>query len=227
MAMDRRRMLAATAAAGLGLIAVPRPVLAKPPVPRLEFEVHREGSPIGHHHLRLHIATDGSTAVEIDIDLAVKFGFLTLYRYTHRNRELWDGEQLLTLDSTTDDNGERHQVAVRREGATLWLDAGRGREAIPGDVQTTSYWDRRMVLAGEWLDTQNGRLVRSAVTPAGSETIRAGGRLVRADRFDLNGDLTLSIWYAGPVWVRLAFQAQADGSRIEYHLRTPLPGSVA
>lgn len=224
--MDRRRMVAATAA-GLGLIVLARPVFAKPPVPRLEFEVRREGSPIGHHHLRLQNAADGRTIVEIEIDLAVKFGFLTLYRYTHRNRELWDGHRLLTLDSRTDDNGEQHAVTVRREGPTLWLDAGRGREAIPSETQTTSYWDRRMVEAGEWLDTQNGRLVRSTVTAAGSDTIRAGGRLVRADRYDLAGDLTLSIWYAGPVWVKLLFNAQADGSRIEYHLRTPLPGSVA
>lgn len=224
--MDRRRMVAATAA-GLGLMTVPRALAARPPVPRLEFEVRREGSPIGHHRLRVHPVADGSTAVEIDIDLAVKFGFLTLYRYTHRNRELWDGHRLLRLDSRTDDNGEQHAVTVRREGPTLWLDAGRGREAIPSDTQTTSYWDRRMVEAGEWLDTQSGRLVRSTVTAAGSDTVRAGGRLVRADRYDLAGDLTLSIWYAGPVWVRLEFKAQADGSRIDYHLRTPLPGFVA
>lgn len=224
--MDRRRLLAASAAS-VGALMLPRLGFARPPVPRLDFEVLREGSPIGHHHLRLRDGSDGTIGVEIDIDLAVKFGFLTLYRYTHRNRELWDGQLLLALDSETDDNGERHKVTVRREGPTLWLDAGRGREAIPSGTQTTSYWDRRMVEAGEWLDTQNGRLVRSTVTRGGSDMVRAGGRLVRAERYDLSGDLTLSLWYAGPVWVRLEFLASADRSRIEYRLKTPLPGTVA
>jgi hypothetical protein len=71
-----------------------------------------------------------------------------------------------------------------------------------------------------WLDTQRGRLARSSVTRAGRERVEAGGAMIEADRFRLEGDLTADLWYDSERWVRLAF-AGPDGSAIRYVLQPP------
>ena len=79
----------------------------------LDFDVLRKGASIGTH--RVSIRTDGPrTEVSIEIDLEVRFAFLTLYRYTHRARETWDADRLVALEASTDDNGTRTNVAAPR-----------------------------------------------------------------------------------------------------------------
>ncbi|MCM0020859.1 MAG: DUF6134 family protein, partial [Tagaea sp.] len=68
----------------------------------LEFDVLREGSPIGTHRVTID-RRDDEVRVEIAIDMAVRFAFLTVYRYTHRSRETWREGRLVALDAQTDD----------------------------------------------------------------------------------------------------------------------------
>ena len=118
--LDRRTLLA-------GALAMPATGLARPARPPTswgqEFAVSRDGAPIGQHRLRF--SQDGPrTTAEIDIELQVKLAFITVYRYRHVNRELWEGGRLLSFASRTDDNG----TAAPRPGAPLRRpDPGRGR----------------------------------------------------------------------------------------------------
>jgi hypothetical protein len=212
MLLDRRRMLLATLAAPCLGVA---PARATGPAAQ-EFLVTRNGAPIGHH--RLAFRTDGPRlVVEIDIELEVKLAFLTLYRYRHTNRELWEGERLLGFTSRTDDNGTAHRVEARRVRERIRVESGLGRIEAPGDTPPTGWWHRRLLGQGRWIDTQSGRLVTAAVTAKGMERVPALGRTIEADRFALQGDLALELWYAGERWVKLAF-AGPDGSAIDYRL---------
>jgi hypothetical protein len=181
-----------------------------------DFVVRRNGAVIGHHRLRFR--EEGSRlAVEIDIELEVKLAFLTLYRYRHTNRELWEGDRLSSFASRTDDNGTAHEVAARRIGERILVEGGGGPIEVPGDTPPTGWWHRRFLDHDRWIDTQSGRLVGGTVTPRGRESIAALGRSLAAERFTLAGDLGMELWYAGDHWVGLAF-AGPDGSAIDYRL---------
>jgi hypothetical protein len=182
----------------------------------LRFDVLRDGSEIGYHVLSFRQQAERLT-VDIDIELRVRFAFITAYRYEHRNREEWEAGRLLGFASRTNDNGTRSTVETRRDGDRLVIQGSEGRLSGPSDLLPTSYWHRDFMDRERWIDTQNGRIVQSAVTPDGSERIEAAGRTVEARRYRLRGDLEVDLWYEGERWVKLGFAAP-DGSRIDYRL---------
>lgn len=184
--------------------------------PLQEFAVDRNGSRIGHHKLRF--TRDGERlTVDIDILLEVKLAFITLYRYRHSNRELWEGGRLVSFASRTDDNGTPHRVEARRSGEVIQVESDQGRIEAPGDALPSTYWHRRFLGAPVWIDTQVGRLLSCKVAPMGTTQVLAAGTQVAADGFAVTGDLTLNLWYAKDHWVKLHFPG-SDGSSIDYRL---------
>ena len=182
-----------------------------------DFAVSRDGSPIGRHGLRF--TQDGArTTAEITIELQVKVAFITVYRYRHVNREIWDGDDLLSFASRTDDNGTAHRVQARRSGDRILVEGDQGTVEAPADALPTTYWHRRFLDRPQWIDTQNGRLLSCSVSSRGVERITALDREVAADRFAVAGDLQLDLWYVGEQWVKLAFPGP-DGTPIDYRLQ--------
>lgn len=184
-----------------GALAAPR---------TLEFDVLREGAPIGTHRVTLD-ERDGETRVEIAIDLAVRFAFLTVYRYTHRSTETWRDGKLVALDARTDDNGERTQVEARATAGGVAVRGSGGDYLAPADTIPTSYWNRDKVARRQLLDTQSGKLVDVAATRLSLDESGAKWRL--------SGDLEADLAY-GPAgdWTALAFVTR--GSRIVYVRRS-------
>lgn len=209
------RAWAQAARASLALVLLVAAPAAAGPIPdsnRIEFQVLRDGSPIGTH--TLDFSRIGSrVTVRIAIDLMVRFLGIPVYRYTHRNTEVWDGDRLVSIEATTDRNGTALSVRGQAGNGGILLETTQGgRFVAPADIVTTSYWHSRF-LQGRKLDTQGGKLLEVTVTPKGEE--RLPGDLV-ARRWHVAGDLRLDIWYdlAG-AWAGLRFAAE-DGSTITY-----------
>ena len=88
------------------------------------------GSPIGRHGLRF--TQDGArTTAEITIELQVKLAFITVYRYRHVNRELWDGDDCSA--SRAAPTTMAPPIASRRaaRGTGSWSRATRARSRRP------------------------------------------------------------------------------------------------
>jgi hypothetical protein len=65
------------------------------------------------------------------------------------------------------------------------------------------------------LDTQHGRLIDVTVRPGGDETVMLEGRSVAVKRFQVSGDLDLTIWYTHDgEWAKTSFEAR--GAEIVY-----------
>ena len=176
----------------------------------LEFDVLREGSPIGTHRVTID-DRDGETRVDIAIDLAVRFAFLTVYRYTHRSREIWRDGRLAALDAQTDDNGERTQVEARATAEGLAVTGSGGVYIAAHDTIPTSYWNRDKLARDRLLDTQSGKLIDVTAQRLTNDASGATWRL--------SGDLEADLAY-GPTgdWTALAFMTR--GSRIVYVRRS-------
>ena len=219
--LPRRRFLTTMAALGAGLgagVAMPGMALAAPVPPsnRFAFSVWRKGSQIGEH--RLTFREDGDQLiVDVDINLEVSFGFVTLFRYTHHNTEVWQGDRLLSLDSETHDDGDDYKLSVRQNGDVLDVDGFSGRFQVPADTLSSSYWNPETIYRSNILDTQRGFLMDLDTEWLGEETVESGTGPVAANRYRVTGDLTMDIWYSDAgQWVKLDFDTR--GTTISYRL---------
>lgn len=184
---------------------------------RIAFDVLRGDSPMGRH--TLDFARDGDrTTVDIAIDLEVKVAFVTAFKYTHRNREVWEGDRLVSLESETDDNGNAYAVTVSRAEDGLRLESNvHGTQTVPADTVPSSYWNTRTLEASQLLDTGQGRMLDVAVNPDGEAALRLRGQTVITDRFQIDSRIPIRIWYTKPgQWVGLQFSAR--GAQVNYQL---------
>ena len=212
LAMNRRHFVASAAAGGLLL-----PATARADTGLLAFDVSRNGSKIGSHSITLR--QDGNRVEsDIAIDLEVKLAFITAYRYTHRNHEVYVDDQLVSMQSWTDDNGSRYEVEARNRGDRLEVRGTDGTVELPASILPTTYWKPRMVQDASWINTQHGRLVEGRSELVGEEVVEVGGQSVECERFAIRGDIALDLWY-GPIgWTQLAFTVRGD-NHIRYTRR--------
>lgn len=201
---------------------------ASPPVERLDFDVFRGESQIGRHTLQF--SEDGEAVeVRIDIDLEVKFAFLTLFDYDHANTEVWRDGRLYRIETQTNRNGDAEFLRMQAAGDGLTVDGSRAEAPLlPASVVPTSYWNKQATLSqSSLLDSQNGRLLDIEVSEVGVEEIMAWDRTIEASRYRIDGELQLDLWYdANGVWVKLEFLDET-GTPIEYVLRPPAPTTLA
>lgn len=215
-----RRAFGKLAMAGGALLLPGVPALAAtvPPARVIPFMVAMDGGPVGTHTLAFN--RDGDRMV-VDIDIRLEVGsIITLFRYAHRNREVWENGRLVSLDTETDDDGTAYQVSGRASADGFRVTGGvEGDFVAPADVMPSSYWNIGTVDQTRVLDTQRGRMIDVATEQVGEETIEAAGTIVRANRYRMTGTLTVDVWYSYTgQWVKLAFNAR--GRDIEYTLAT-------
>ncbi|MGI9436035.1 MAG: DUF6134 family protein [Geminicoccaceae bacterium] len=203
---------------GFGLLAGPSWAIASAIEPTT-FIAYRNDSLFGYHKLNF---TESGPRLTVDIEIAFdyKLAFIPLYRYRHRNREIWEDGRLVALTTETDDDGTNYRVEAKAEGDRLLVSGSGGKLILPAGTPSTSYWNEKTLERGEWLDTQNGKLARSTVTSRNPEPIMVAGKEVIAKAYDLAGDITCTLWYHNDRWVKLRFIA-SDQSIIEYTIDMP------
>ncbi|MGR9091904.1 MAG: DUF6134 family protein [Gammaproteobacteria bacterium] len=195
---------------------------AEPARVDLAFDVLRKDKPMGSHTIS--VRRDGADLVaEIAIDLKIKFAFVTLFEYAHRNREVWRDNRLVSIDTTTNNDGKLFRIAGRAGADGFHVTDGDGVERVfaPG-VLPTSYWHPRTPAATQLLNTQTGELATVSITPAPTAPAAGPGR-----QYVVSGDLDLNLWYADGCLQKLNFRAPRDNSLIDYRRAAPAAGAAA
>ncbi len=176
------------------------------------FEILRNDRPIGMHWVDVEETGDG-LSVNTRIEMKVKFGPITMFRYEHRSEEFWRDGVLQTLDSWTDSNGRLLQLKAERTGDTLIVQGEDYDGPVPASAAPSSYWNKAIVDAEYLLNTQTGALIPISKEPLGMTETPAG---FDAEKFRLTGTVALDLWYDGPRWVGADFIVR--GERLKYRL---------
>jgi hypothetical protein len=203
--------------------------------PTITFAVIRNGENVGRHTLTFNQKGE-SQVVTIDSDITVRAMGLVAYRYIHHGNEVWAGEQLQSLQASTEDNGRKFSVFAQHVGSHLRVERTTAgpvaaaavdgfqapdtmRETLPASLMPTSQWNIRQVKQTQLLNTQYGTVAKVKVVPGGREQIRTSTRSIEATRYTYSGDLRMDLWYDDRGrWVKGIFVA-FDGSTIEYILQ--------
>ena len=206
-------LCASLAAVAVGALAAPL-TAALPPARQIAFAILSGDDPIGHHSVTFERRGE-DLVVDIDIGIEVRFAFLTLFRYQHENREVWRNGQLVSLDTTTDDDGTPYSVKARATPDGLWVDGAEGSFLAPKEVIPTSYWNPATIEQTRLLDTQRGGLLEVTIQPSGEDAVTVGSAVVPVRKYAVSGDLNLDVWYTPRgEWTKIAFEAR--GTTINY-----------
>lgn len=201
--------------AGVSILAV----AVEPAPASLAFDVLRKGKPMGRHTIS--VRRNGPDIIaDIAIDLKITFAFVTVFEYTHRNREVWRDNRLVSIETTTNNDGERFHIAGRADSTGFRVTNGSGVERMfAAEVLPTSYWHPRTPLATALLNTQTGELAKVSITPLPASPADTSAR-----QYVVTGDLDLNLWYADGCLEKLNFRAPSDDSLIDYR-RTSTPAT--
>jgi hypothetical protein len=187
-----------------------------PPTDSLNFQVSRNGSPIGTHVLAFS-RSGGDLTVHIDAAFRVGFGFITFYRYHHVGVERWRDGVFESLETTTNDNGRHFRVQARRVAGGVAIQAtGVPDQLVAGDALPLTHWAMAAMTA-PLFNPETGKMLRETAQPRGAGMVRlADGTPIRATGFTLKGEAPIEDWYdESRVWAALDAVGQ-DGSRITY-----------
>lgn len=218
--MNRRRFLGlvATAAAMPLLTSLPI-VSARAATPRdIRFRAYHKRKPVGAHSVSFR-ADGNRLTVSTHIDLTVKVLFFTAFRFKHDAEEVWQSGRLVSVQSTTIDNGANLKVSgyAAENGFRI---LGEDGPFLAGANLLTSntLWDSRLVNESKLIDVQYGGEVGLAAKLLGEETVDTSQGSVRAFRHRI-----ITPHYAGSLfydtdgrWVKGLIEQQ--GEILEYAL---------
>jgi hypothetical protein len=190
---------------------------APPATGRLDFAVIRGDEQIGRHEMLFRHEGD-ALSVDVRTRVAVKVLFVTAYRFEHDGQELWRDGRLVRLDTKTDDDGAKHELHAKADGAGLEVSADGRKETLDPGILPASLWNEGVVRAGKLLNTLDGRVMAVRVEDLGPETVSVHAKPVAARHYRISGELERDVWYdADSVLVQVRFHGK-DGSEIVYQL---------
>ncbi|HXV23633.1 MAG TPA: DUF6134 family protein [Alphaproteobacteria bacterium] len=216
----RRRFLALAAAATSAALLESLPSLRAYAAPQtdLRFRALHRGSQVGEHRVTFRQHGD-RLIVGTQVDITIKILFFTAFRFKHRAEEIWQSKRLVSVRSTTDDNGTTLQVSgyAAKDGFRMLGNDGPFL-ASAHLLTSNSLWNSGIVHESRLIDVQHGSEIGLVVKLLGDEQVDTPQGPVRASRYQL-----ITPHYAGSVfyesngrWVKGLIEEK--GEVIEYAL---------
>ena len=182
------------------------------------FDIYREGKQIGTHTISRR-SLDNRLVVEARTRISIKLLGIELYRFRYDTREVWDGDGLLQLVASVDDDGEQISFEGQRTGDRFVWSDGRTESSHAMPVYPTNHWNAGVLGQNAVLNTLTGKINNVTIMDEGRETLDYAGSSQPASRYRYDGELQLVSWYDSQGrWLAMRFTTD-DGSTIEYRCR--------
>jgi len=197
------------------------PTSVRASLPRdISFRALYQGAPVGTHSVSF-VGNDDRLVVTSHIDIAVKVLFFTAYRFAHDAVEIWRSGRLISVESTTDDNGVQLSVMGQAALGGFRINGVNGPFLADGGLMTTNtLWDSRLIAESRLIDVQNGGEIGLVVKPVGVEPVDTPqGRIVARRYSILTPNYAGSLFFdGGGRWVKSLLERQ--GEVLEYALQS-------
>lgn len=184
-----------------------------------QFEVFYGDQKIGEHHFKAEKDGD-KRKVMIEADFNIDILFINVYSYKHKNIEIWKDLCLSSIESSTDDNGEKFNVVGIANGDVFKLDTRLGVDEVEGCVNTFAYWDMSFLESDTLLNSQTGELVDVDISFVSTEKIRVRNEMLSAKKYKVKSEgFNIELWYSeSGDWVALNSTTK-DGTALRYQLK--------
>tara|TARA_B110000014_G_scaffold246754_1_gene219741 strand:- start:407 stop:1087 length:681 start_codon:yes stop_codon:yes gene_type:complete len=201
---------------------------ALPENKEIEFEIIRKNKNIGYHSI-IFQEDNNILNVNIDVNIAVKIGFLTIYKYKHKNQEQWKNNQLYKISTNSITNSKKKYLVKGEQKNKFFEFYGvDDLKKTSKNVIPISYWNKELINKKEFLDTQKGILRKFKIKFLGIKNIEFNNNKIRTEKYEievLTNHITdekpfpfLYLWYTekGEL-IKLEFNSPEDKSVIKYN----------
>lgn len=183
----------------------------------IDYTVLRKGKPFGSHVLTFERKDDDRFTVTTDVDLDVKLGPISLFKYRLDAKESWENGKLVELSGKVNNDGDKASVKASAEDETLNVDGTKFDGKLPASIIPSSHWNIQQVFSDRMLSTESGEVIDISMEKMGADRVKVGDQMVDATHYRLMSDINVDLWYDDQSrWVKLKFEI--DGQNIEYVL---------
>jgi len=218
--VSRRRFLGLAATASLLPIIGSFPTAAaRAAAPAdIRFRASHRGKAVGEHSVTFR-ANGARLSVVTRIDITVKILFFTAFRLKHEAEEIWESGRLVSVQSTTNDDGVSLKVSgyATAEGFRI-LGADGPFLAASHLLTSNTLWDSKLINESSLIDVQHGSEVGMVAKLIGEARVDTPKGQVRAIHHQI-----ITPHYAGSIfydddsrWVKGFIERQ--GEILEYAL---------
>lgn len=191
--------------------------------PNLLFQVYRNQNLIGTHELLIK-KKNSSTEVNIKIKFDVSFLGFKIYEYRHNNTERWIENELIFLESSTNQNGKLMSCTLKKKGGKLDISGTDNIVTLDNNILPSSYWNSVLVKKNKQLkilNTHDCSFINLNVKFLGNEKIyndKLFASHYKLTGFESSGaKVDIDLWYDKyDNWVKMRFLK--DESVIDYVL---------
>ena len=172
--------------------------LPVPPSGEIGFEVLRNGSPIGEHHVIFTQNPDGDLLVNTSADLRVRVAGIQVYHYQMQVMERWSGGEFTSLDSHVNQNGTLLEVHAQQIAGGFAIQStkhGNYNYTGPTPMMPLTYWNKSILQAMILNVETGGHYLGIVNSPGWNYLPTANDGTLLAQRFDITGKLHITLWY--------------------------------
>lgn len=181
-----------------------------------KFKVYLDGDEIGYHHFSM-IRSKQQHEIYSSARFDVNFLFINVYSYQHDNVERWQGQCLDSIDSVTNDNGDKYSVNGKAYSDAFLVNTRQTQNRYSPCIKTFAYWDLALIKEPRLLNAQTGELVEVNSKFIGNETVNHQGEDITARHYRLLADsMQIDLWYSiDDHWLALESVTE-DGRVVRY-----------
>ena len=191
------------------------------------FDIYRKGKNIGFHSIIFN-KIDEQLQVTIDVKIKVKLGFITIYKYSHENSEIWKENELIKINTNSITNSkDKYELNGQQNLENFEFIGIEGKQLTHKNIIPISYWNRDILDNNEFLDTQKGIIRKSKKKFLKNELIVFNNKNINTKKYELriltkhSSDKKtvpeILLWYtfSGEL-MKLQFKSPEDNSIIDY-----------
>ena len=162
------------------------------------FVVYVDRKPAGQFRLTYQAGADGTVHHSGTASVAVRH-LLGTYRYSYDGKEVWKGDRLLRLDSTSNENGKHCALHAEAAGSALRVEVNGQPRQVRADAWPTTFWrlpsaeQRQQPL--HLLDVDTGQSLRGRLAEVGPARVTVAGQPVECKHYRLTGQTQADLWY--------------------------------
>lgn len=157
------------------------------PAEERRMQVFLDDREVGLHTFRFD-AADGTLRVRSEAEFEVKLAFITLFNYEHQANEHWRGGCLVGLESKTNENGKRVEVASQNGDAGLELTTSDGSHQIAAECPWSfAYWTPSLRERELLVNPQDGAALAVDFEDLGPQTLDVGNSQMDVRAWKLRG----------------------------------------
>ena len=174
------------------------------------FNVTVDGNLIGKHRF-IKKREAGLTIVTSNAKFDVKILFVNILKYRHQNREVWEGDCLAKIESTTRSNKKKFKVSGIKDKDSFAISTLDENNIHQGCMHTFAYWNPNFLLQDRLVNSQTGEVEEITVSKLDTESDSLTGYVVNAK------EGPIKVWYADETWIGLESTLK-NGRTLRYQI---------